>query len=530
MKSVFFKYLTAFVLIILICCLIILSIVNSLVENYSINSKLSDLRRSSNSLSALLYEMHSRSEYEEFDRYLVASTEVIEPVVEMMARNAEQTLVMVADARGKILVSGSSAGLDVENMISDRAQTVMAVSKSVLDRIRSAGTDETKLPGEMESFATAEAHECSLIGNMDGFFREKTVVCAIAINDDDGDIVGVVFSCTPNTETDALLSTMNKTVFMSTLWVMLAALVAIYFITEKLVSPLREMSRAAKRFASGQFDVRVNVIGNDEVAELADAFNNMAGSLSALEDMRRSFLANVSHDLRTPMTTIAGFIDGIIDGAIPPEKQPYYLELIAGEVRRLSRLVSSLLDISRLEAGERKFNMAPFDICELSRQIVISFEQKLDEKKLDVEFECENDNMMVVGDRDAIYQVMYNLCDNAIKFAYEGGKYRININRADKSGKKLEVSVYNEGEGLAEADLPFVFDRFYKSDKSRGLDKTGVGLGLYISRAILEAHGERIKAESEHGKWCRFSFTMRVPDKSDLKDTERRERNLPDSK
>jgi len=304
---------------------------------------------------------------------------------------------------------------------------------------------------------------------------------------------------------DELLNAMIKTIIMSSLWLMLAALIAVYIISERLVSPLRAMSRASREFAAGHFDVRVPVTGCDEVAELAEAFNNMASSLEHSEEMRRMFLANVSHDLRTPMTTISGFIDGIIDGAIPPEKHEYYLGVIASEVRRLSRLVSSLLDITRIQAGERKFNMMPFDICEQAREIIISSEQRLEEKKLDVVFDADADNIYVAADRDAIHQILYNICDNAIKFSREGGRYEIGIH---EKGGKVTVSVYNEGVGIETEDLPYVFDRFYKSDKSRGLDKTGVGLGLYIARTIIEAHKEKIWVESEYGKWCRFSFTL----------------------
>jgi signal transduction histidine kinase len=250
----------------------------------------------------------------------------------------------------------------------------------------------------------------------------------------------------------------------------------------------------------------VPVQGRDEVAELAVAFNNMADSLSRLEVMRNTFVANVSHDLRTPMTTISGFVDGIKDGVIPPEKQDYYLEIISNETKRLSRLVSTLLDISRMQAGERKFEMTTFDICEMAREILISFETRIEEKKLDVEFIADRDNMLVSADKDAIHQILYNICDNGIKFAYEKGKYIITIKQI--SGKKISVSVFNEGMGIPSEDLPFVFDRFYKSDKSRGLDKTGVGLGLYIARTIIDAHEEQIFVRSEHEKNCEFVFTL----------------------
>ena len=150
--------------------------------------------------------------------------------------------------------------------------------------------------------------------------------------------------------------------------------------------------------------------------------------------------------------------------------------------------------------------MAPFDMCEMCREILISFEQKINEKKLEVEFDCPDSALSVMADRDAIYQIVYNLCDNAVKFSSEGGTLRITVKRV-KSRKAL-VSVYNEGQGIAPADLPYVFERFYKSDKSRGLNKSGVGLGLFISKTIIEAHGETIWVESEHERNCNFSFTL----------------------
>jgi signal transduction histidine kinase len=271
------------------------------------------------------------------------------------------------------------------------------------------------------------------------------------------------------------------------------------------------MSRAVKTMAVGQYDVRVRVYGRDEVAELAAAFNQMAESLENLERMRNSFVANVSHDLRTPMTTISGFVDGILDGVIPPEQQKHYLTVVSGEVRRLSRLVTALLDVSRLQAGDRKFDMKPFDICEMGRQILISFEQKIDSKGLDVEFECDEDNMYVLADMDAIHQILYNICDNAVKFSSERGKLKMSFTwSAGGLGRpyKAVVTVYNEGQGIPAEDIPFVFERFYKSDKSRGLDKTGVGLGMFISKTIIEAHGETISVDSEYGKYCAFTFTL----------------------
>jgi signal transduction histidine kinase len=205
------------------------------------------------------------------------------------------------------------------------------------------------------------------------------------------------------------------------------------------------------------------------------------------------------------MTTISGFIAGITSGAIPPEKHSYYLGIIQSEVLRLSRLVSEILDVSRLESGERKFTFTEFDIAEVSRLILISFEQKIEEKKLDVEFVSE-DTVPVVADKDAIYQVMYNLCHNAIKFSKENGKFRIAISSDDND--IVRVSVFDEGQGIADEDLPYIFDRFYKTDKSRGLDKNGVGLGLYICKAIMDQHKMKIGATSTENS-CEFYFELK---------------------
>lgn len=269
--------------------------------------------------------------------------------------------------------------------------------------------------------------------------------------------------------------------------------------------PLREIGKAARSFSKGNFNVRVTVRGEDELAELAESFNKMAEELQAKDESQKSFLSNVSHDLKTPMTTIAGFVDGILDGAISTDKQDYYLNIIKSEVKRLSRLVGSLLDVSRLQSGERKFDIKRFNLCELTRETIIALEGQILEKKLDVEVEYDEFDMYCLGDRDAINQVIYNLCHNAIKFSYERGKYIIQIKAVDD---KLQFSIYNEGIGIADEDKSHVFDRFYKGDKSRGLDKTGVGLGLFITKTILEAHNEKIRVESEYGKYCKFSFTL----------------------
>ncbi len=465
-------------LIILIAFVILTMIICSNMSMITMSSKQDVVERSAESVAHMFSETLTPSSAEHFSEILEQPDTRFPSYVDHLSNFSDDLNIFIFDVNGKPLVTEEN--------------TISAVFSSD--------------PGVKLYQKLCESGKLSGRGNIDGMLNGSYLYYCTPIVASDGESnVGMVFSCSSTKGVNTLIISTVKTMVMASLWVFLAALIAVYFITERIIGPLKEMSRAAKCYASGKFDVRIAVRGDDEVAELATAFNHMAADLESLENMRSSFLASVSHDLKTPMTVISGFIDGILSGAIAPEQQNEYLERIKNEVLRLSRLVRQLLDLSRLQAGDRKFEFTTFDICEVARQIVLSFEQKIDEKKLDVEFECEEDRMKVYADKDSIHQILYNLCDNAVKFSREGGKYRIDI-RYKK--QKVVISVYNEGQGIAQEDLPFVFERFYKTDKSRGLDKTGVGLGLYIAKTIIDAHGEAIKADSVAGEWCKFEFTL----------------------
>ena len=476
-KSVFTKYITAFMLIIIFSFAMMISIITSIVNTYSVQVKEDMVLRAAQTAADYIESQMTAGELRDFNSLTTIYRERVQPMLDIVASGTEDIIILVTDNSGRILMTGGAGG---------DAYAGQSIPKTMMDEINN-GVEIRQLDA------------------LDGLFDTPYLIHATPVFVGEYSVAGTVFACSSSTSLNPLIEVMIKTVIMASLWVALAALIAVYFISDRIISPLKAMSRAAKSFAAGKFDVRVPVTGRDEVAELAVAFNNMADSLANLETMRSSFMANVSHDLRTPMTTISGFIDGMLAGAIPPEKHEYYLGVISTEVKRLARLVASLLDISRMQAGDRKFNMAPFDICEMARQIIISFEQKLGAKQLDVEFECDEDKMFVLADHDAIYQILYNICDNAVKFSREGGKYRVSLHEQDK---KIHVTVFNEGQGIAPDDIPFVFERFYKSDKSRGLDKTGVGLGLYISKTIIAAHHEEIWVESEFGQNCAFHFTL----------------------
>ena len=474
-KSSFSKYLIAFVTIILLSFLMLSGIVTSMIRSYSMEEKRQELKASSGFMASQI-ESLDMANISEFVEYFVISIVHLNPNVD----------IVILDKEGEILLTTVNV---------PKVDEWHPIVGNDIGKINIKELNPTDTTGEVSMYS----------GNLGGYLKTPSLIYSTEF-ETRKQFSGYVLAITSTLVEDNLISTARRAVVNSSIWVMLAAVIAAYFITERLVNPLRNMTKAVREFAKGELGTRVVVSGKDEVAELGDAFNHMAESLQNLEKMRNSFLANVSHDLRTPMTTIAGFIDGINSGAIPPEKHEYYLGVISDEVHRLSRLVTQLLDVSRLESGDRKFTYTDFDVAEMARIILISFEQKIESKRLDVAFEADEDKMIAVADKDAIHQVLYNLCHNAIKFAHESGRLIIKLERAES--KRLRVSIFDDGECLVGEDKDRVFDRFYKTDQSRGLDKNGVGLGLYICKTIIEAHGEQIGVVSE-GEGCEFWFTLK---------------------
>ena len=490
-KSMFSKYLVAFISIILISFLMLSGIITSMIRSYVTDLKEEQLYKTSSSIAEFCENENTAgpSQKDEID------TNTLSSFLAFLLNMDLELDVIVTDESGNIILSSLASGsVDAEGH-----RRPVAVKKP-------AKIDMSKGFSKVEN---ENGNEYLLHrGTLNSFLSDFSIVCAHEIAGESGEPIGYVFSLYSTARDNALIATTRRTVINSSAWVMLAAVIAIYFITDRIISPLKNMTSAAKSFGDGDFTTRVTVSGNDEVAALGNAFNNMADSLENLEKMRSSFLASVSHDLRTPMTTIAGFIDGIMSGAIPEDKQEYYLQIISSEIHRLSRLVSQILDISRLESGDRKMNFTNFDVAEVSRIVLLSFEKKIEEKNLEVSFIADDEEEMpVYADKDAIHQVIYNLCHNAIKFSREGGKLEVKIQNIDY--KQVRISVYDEGQSISEEESRKIFDRFYKTDQSRGLDKTGVGLGLYISKTIIDAHGESIGVNSVQDKSCEFYFTLK---------------------
>lgn len=342
-------------------------------------------------------------------------------------------------------------------------------------------------------------------GNLGGFIHEArfTYACPVIMG---GAVRGYIFASKSLEGLFTFLYQIITRFALSALAAFVLSFVVIYYATRMLTKPLQKISFAAKRFGDGDYSVRVDVPDNDEIGELAKVFNNMAESVSGLEMTRRSFVANVSHELRTPMTTIAGFIDGILDGTISKTEQPYYLQVVSDEVKRLSRLTSSLLTIARMEAGEQAANIDSYNAWDSLLNVMWNMEQRISEKNIEVK-EMEVIPRFVYCDPDMLHQVIYNLMDNAVKFTPEGGYIRVSITAGWET---TNIYVTNSGAGIDQAYYNRIFERFYKSDSSRSLDKGGTGLGLYIVRTLLNRMSGRISVTSEKDVETSFIITLRT--------------------
>lgn len=323
------------------------------------------------------------------------------------------------------------------------------------------------------------------------------------------EVMGGIFYFYPPGIKKSTIRDFSFMIFLSLVIAMLASLYLVYIESRRISKPLKEMNKAVLEIASGKFDKRINITSEDEISQLASSFNYMADSLTRLEEMRAGFVSDISHELRTPMTSISGFVQGILDGTIPKEKEKEYLEIVLEESTRLSKLTGEMFEMSKMNSPEYKLSVKEFDINEVIRICIIGAEKKIEDKKLELDVWFENENQKVVADYDAIKRVIINLLDNAIKFSYP--ENTINI-RVYEKNKKVNVDITNYGIGIPKEDIPHIFDRFYKTDRSRGRDKAGAGLGLSFVKNILNLHSQQIRVSSvgaEGGKMkTTFSFTL----------------------
>lgn len=342
------------------------------------------------------------------------------------------------------------------------------------------------------------------VGDLGGLYRGTNFTAGEVYRNANGGAAGFVLVTSSVEHVTHVVREIQSTFYFWMILIVLFIAILAYGISRSLTRPVKRMASAAREFARGKYTTRVPVTTRDEIGELTVAFNNMADSIEKSEELRSNFIANVSHELRSPMTSISGFVDGILDGTIPPESQEHYLGIVSSEVRRLSRLVSGMLDITRMQAADPSQNGTAFDLCEVVRRAVLAFEARLEEKSLVLDVRLPEEAIYLFGSEDALYQVVYNLVDNAVKFSHPERVISLSVGT---HGRDAECSVSNFGPTIPPEELPYIFDRFHKTDRSRS-ETSGLGLGLYIVKTIVSQHHGNIGVTSENG--CTV-FTFRIP-------------------
>lgn len=345
------------------------------------------------------------------------------------------------------------------------------------------------------------------LGTANGFFRQKKYIVATPIYKDKekNNVWGVTFVICDTATLNASQTEILKVFLLVLIGTSIFAFLATWLFAYKTVKPIEQMVKAIKAFSVGDFSSRINVKSKDEIGTLAISFNSMADNLESSENVRRNFISNVSHELKTPMTTISGFIDGILDGTIPPDKETHYLKIVSAETKRLSKLVSTMLNLSRIDNGNVKLIKKPFDISKVVIDVLRSFEKSISDKSINLQCDDISSDLFVNADIDMIYQVVYNLVENAVKFTDENGHINANLTSDDK---KIIFKLRNSCSGISNEDLPKIFDRFYKGDKSRSKDKNSIGLGLYLVKSIIKLHDGEVFVASSQGRYCEFTFEL----------------------
>lgn len=276
----------------------------------------------------------------------------------------------------------------------------------------------------------------------------------------------------------------------------------IYYITSR---PVKKLAKAAMEYSSGNYNYPLSVKGLSEYRAMGSAVSYMAGELSKLDDYQKKFVANISHDFRSPLTSIKGYAEAILDGTIPHDMQDKYLNIILFETERLNKLTSSLLELNRFEAHGAILDIVSFDINHIIKKTSESFEGACRDKKITLNLVFAAQETYVDADVGKIQQVLYNLIDNAIKFSHHNSKIKVSV---EEKGDKVFVSVKDYGIGIPRDSIKKIWDRFYKTDASRGKDKKGTGLGLSITKEIIQAHSENINVISTEGVGTEFVFSL----------------------
>lgn len=367
-------------------------------------------------------------------------------------------------------------------------------------------TEQTDKDTDIKSYLSDNNQYVSFSkkSDMNGYYQEKMLCVGFPIYAD-GNYKGTLVLChNLKFMKDVAVETLTST-YTPFLVLMIISLIALMGITNSMLKPLREIIRTSKSYAAGNFNARANISAKNEFGELAGYMAEMADELSKSNEYRKSFISNISHDFRSPLTSIKGYIEAMLDGTIPPDKHEKYLNIVLTETKRLTKLTQGLLELNNFDSFDLQLDKSNFDLKSIITPTINTFEGRCQDKGVYLKSVFLTDNTIVYADRTRIQQVIYNLVDNAIKFTPEGRQIIVQVT---EKGDKIYTSVKDEGVGIPKESIKKVFDRFYKTDPSRGKDKTGTGLGLAITKEIIKAHGEQITLTSELGEGSEFIFSL----------------------
>lgn len=318
-------------------------------------------------------------------------------------------------------------------------------------------------------------------------------------------VVGYVIFHLPMSQIYASLERIMNTCYLVMASVLLLSLILLVFFTYIVYRPLRKITHAAEEYARGNMTYEPGVNRRDEIGYLSDTLHYMASEIARTGDDQRKFIANVSHDFRSPLTSIQGYLTAMIDGTIPQELYEKYLRIVLNETDRLTKLTNGLLELNALDPGGMVLSFSDFDINAVIKQTCETFEVQCDKKKISIELILSGTSLYVHADKGKIQQAIYNLLDNAIKFSHNNSMIRI---ETTEKNDKVFISVKDSGIGIPKDAQSRIYDRFYKTDLSRGKDKKGTGLGLSITREIILAHNQNINVISTEGVGSEFIFTV----------------------
>ncbi|MDO4743871.1 MAG: HAMP domain-containing sensor histidine kinase [Clostridia bacterium] len=467
-KSIFMRIFSINLITILVSVVILATTQSVLISQYVYKDRINGLKENANTIAAFI---ESGTVHENLKNFLYGFS------------HSTKTNILIVDANGEVLLASTYGDTYNENTIRIEEK----FRKDVMSN------NEKIIKGTLGDVYRLE------------MFTLQVPIVAKAQKA----VIGAIFVSVPVPELNRSQLQLYRILAVSILLVILISFALSFELSRRISRPIKKIGNSAKQFAQGDFSSRVNLDEKTEsiieINELTQTFNDMAYSLEKADDIRNNFLSDVAHELRTPMTTISGFVDGILDETVPPERQRDYLVIVRDEIARLSSLVNSFLSLTRLQTGNQTLEITNFDVNETIRRTLVNFENKINEKEILVNLDLDDVHCFVKADMNLIRQVLTNLIENAIKFTNPGGELKVSV----KSGRsEAEVSVYNTGCGIAESDKKLIFERFYKADKSRSLNREGTGIGLYIVKDILNRHGKNIEVSSREGEFAEFKFYL----------------------